>query len=69
MAFISYKQLENRTGYGRVQLWRKACDPNDPFPAPYQLGPNRVGFDEAELEEWERSRPRVNYAPEPVEAA
>lgn len=68
MAFISYNEVCRRTGYSRIQLWRKARNPQDPFPSPYQLGKNRVGFDEAEMTEWERSRPRVNYAPDPLAA-
>jgi predicted DNA-binding transcriptional regulator AlpA len=67
MSFILYDEVKSRTGYSRVQLWRKARNPTDPFPAPYQLGANRVGFDEAEIAEWERSRPRVNYASHPAE--
>lgn len=68
MIFKSYSEVEKRTGYSRVQLWRKASNPDDPFPAPYQLGTNHVGFDEAELKEWERTRPRVIYAPAPKAA-
>ena len=46
------------TGYSRVQLWRKARDADDPFPAPVQLGANRIGWFEDEIVAWQESRPR-----------
>ena len=56
-------EMMRRTGYCRVQLWRKARDPEDDFPAPLQLGANKIGWIEDEVHAWEKSRPRVNYAP------
>ena len=53
----------DRTGYSRVQLWRKSRDPNDDFPLPVQLGGNAIGWFEDEIEEWLATRPRLSPAP------
>lgn len=55
MAMLTKKQLVKRTGLSAVTIWRrvKAGD----FPSPRQLTPNRVGWLESEIEEWEESRP------------
>lgn len=55
MVMISKKQVIERTGLSSATLWRrvKARD----FPRPRQLTPNRVGWLESEVEEWELSRP------------
>jgi len=63
MAFIKAKEVLERSGYSRTQIWRKSRNPNDPFPAPYQIGDNRIAWDAQEYEAWEKSRKRVNYAP------
>ena len=52
------------TGHCRETLWRKSRNPDDPFPAPVQLGPRSIGWYEDEIAAWLDSRPRVNYAPE-----
>ena len=54
------KVVEGRTGYSRIQIWRKSRDPLDDFPAPIQLGKNAIGFFEDEITAWLESRPRVN---------
>jgi len=59
----STAEITRRTGYSRVQIYRKSRDPKDDFPAPVQLGANKIGWYEEEIHEWEKSRPRVNYAP------
>ena len=64
MSFIFSEEVQHRSGYHRVTIWRKARDPKDDFPAPLQLSPNRIAWDEDEYGEWERTRPRVSYAPE-----
>ena len=53
------------TGYSRTQLWRKARDPEDAFPAPVACGKNRIGWFEDEIVAWQESRPRrgVEKAP------
>ncbi len=66
---LRFKLVKERTGYSRVQTWRKSRDPNDDFPAPVQLGPNAIGWYEDEIDAWLASRPRVRWAtdaaPEP----
>ncbi len=52
------KTVQERTGYSRVQVWRKANDPNDDFPDPVQLGANAIGWFEDEIAEWQATRPR-----------
>jgi prophage regulatory protein len=39
-------------GLHPVHLMRKANDPRDDFPGPIRIGPNAVGFIEAEVEDW-----------------
>ena len=53
----------DRTGYSRVQLWRKSRDPDDDFPLPVQLGGNAIGWFEDEIEAWLATRPRLGHAP------
>jgi prophage regulatory protein len=55
MAMLSKKQVMKRTGLSAVTIWRrvKVFD----FPIPRQLTPNRIGWLESEIEEWEESRP------------
>ena len=66
------KAVKERTGYSRVQVWRKSRDPDDDFPAPVQLGPNAIGWYEDEIDAWVENRPRVSWAtdatPEPAAA-
>ena len=59
----------DRTGYSRVQLWRKSRDPNDDFPLPVQLGGNAIGWFEDEIEAWLATRPRLSPAPAQAEEA
>lgn len=61
--YLPAKIVQKATGYSRVSLWRKSRDPDDTFPAPHQLSPNKVAWRSDEIEEWQRSRPRVSYAP------
>ena len=59
------KRVTERSGYSRVQIWRKSRDPDDDFPAPVQLSPNgAIGWFEDEIDVWIESRPRVHWAAE-----
>ena len=51
---ISQKQLASRVPYSPVQIWR--LEKAGTFPRRIQLGPNRVGWVEAEIEAWLRKR-------------
>ena len=55
------KQVRQVTGLSRVQRWRMIRA--GLFPAPLQLGPNSIGWTESSIEQWQRSRPAVTYAP------
>lgn len=63
MAYLDTKEVMKRSTYSRVQLWRKSRNPADPFPAPYDLGDNRIGWDVDEYANWEQTRKKVAYAP------
>ena len=51
---LSSKELMNRVPYSTVQIWR--LEKAGTFPRKVQLGPNRVGWVEAEVEAWLRKR-------------
>lgn len=51
---ITRKELRRRVPYSTVQIWRLEKDGT--FPRRVQLGPNRVGWVEAEVEAWLRQR-------------
>lgn len=57
MPFLTKRQVVARTGLSAVTIWRriKAGD----FPPSYQLSTRRVGWLEADIEEWEMNRPPV----------
>jgi len=55
MAMLSKKQVVERTGLSAVTIWRR-IQVGD-FPKSRQLTPNRIGWTEASIEEWEESRP------------
>lgn len=55
-------EVLRRVGVSRTTLWRKIRAGE--FPAPVQLGPNSIGWPEAEITEWLASLPRQNYGGE-----
>ena len=55
------KDVELVTGLSGVTLWR--LERAGKFPARVQLSGNRVGRHGHEVQEWIKSRPRVNRAP------
>jgi predicted DNA-binding transcriptional regulator AlpA len=55
MVMLSKKEVVARTGLSAVTIWRRV-NAGD-FPQPRQLTPNRIGWPEPEIEEWEASRP------------
>ena len=56
------KAVEHRTGKGRVQRWRDIKAGK--FPAPVEIGANRIGWFEDEIDAWLASRPRRTYGAE-----
>ena len=59
--FLSYADLEERYGKSRITLWRWARA--GLLPAPYQIGPNSVGFALDEIEARDAGLKRKTYAP------
>lgn len=55
MAMLSKREVVKRTGLSATTLWRRIKIQD--FPRPRQLTPNRVGWTESSIEEWENSRP------------
>ena len=55
MSMLSKKQVVERTGLSAVTIWRR-IQVGD-FPQPRQLTPNRIGWPDSEVQEWENSRP------------
>ena len=53
----------DRVPYGRTTVWKKSNDPEDPFPATVDVGPNRTGIFEDELNAWLDSLPRRGASP------
>jgi prophage regulatory protein len=48
-----------KTGLSRTQLWRKVRAGT--FPAPIEISENSIGWEEATIDAWLRSRPRRTY--------
>jgi prophage regulatory protein len=58
ISFIRPKEAARRTGLSTVTLWRYERDGK--FPPRIQLGEHSVGYAEAEVEEWIKSRVRAS---------
>ena len=59
--FLSYAYLETRYGKSRITIWRWVRA--GLLPAPYETGPNSVGFASDELDERDAGLKRRSYAP------
>ena len=57
MPMLSKKQVTARTGLSATTIWRQVRTGG--FPKPRQLAPNRIGWVETEVQEWEDSRPVI----------
>ena len=60
--FLSYADLEERYGKSRVTIWRWVRA--GLLPAPYETGPNSVGFDSDEVDERDAGLKRKTYGQE-----
>ena len=58
---IRLAEVMERTGLKRNSIWRKVRAGS--FPAPVKIAENAVAWHDAEITEWQESRPRVAYAP------
>ena len=59
MKIIRLPEVRERTGLSRSSIWRLENKEGD-FPSRRKLGDGAVGWIEEEVEEWIRSRPKVN---------
>ena len=59
--FLSYADLEERYGKSRVTIWRWVRA--GLLPAPYETGPNSVGFASDELDKRDAGLTRRAYGP------
>lgn len=57
-------EVLRRIGLSRTTLWRKIRAGD--FPAPFQLGPNSIGWPESEIISWLEGCPRQTYGEEAV---
>ena len=55
MRYLKRKQVCEKTGLSWTTVWRLQNEGE--FPRPYRLTPKRVGWLEAEVEEWMATRP------------
>jgi predicted DNA-binding transcriptional regulator AlpA len=56
---VGWAGICKATHKSRVQLWRDVRAGT--FPAPIELGPNRIAWVRAEFEAWKATRPRRTY--------
>ena len=67
---LSVREVVVRVGLHRSTIWKRVRAGT--FPAPHELGENKIGWPEAEIIAWLDSRPRRTYggeAPDQPEAA
>ena len=60
------KQVMARMGWSRTTLWRRVRAGE--FPAPFDTGPNTVGWFDDEIDTAQENLSRVTYAPAPEAA-
>lgn len=49
---LTFSEVSHITGLHKSSLYRKAHDPNDPFPNYCTYGPRYARFKESEIETW-----------------
>jgi len=52
ISILRPKAAIKKTGLPHSTIYRKAADPDDPFPKPIKLGPRCSGWVEQEIEAW-----------------
>ncbi len=57
MNILRKKDIQKKIGLSAVTLWR--LEREGKFPSRIQLGPRCVGWLEADVDEWLKSRPKV----------
>jgi len=56
MRVIARHQLKAEKGIGYSQIHLKRMEKKGQFPKSFRLGPGRVAYDEAEIDEWLKQR-------------
>ena len=56
---LNSKEVDELVPKSRTQRWRDIKAGK--FPAPIEVGPNRLGWYEDEIQDWQASRPRRTY--------
>ena len=64
---LDSKTVTERVPKSRVQRWRDIK--KGKFPAPIEIGPNKLGWFEDEIEDWLNSRPRRTYGADTADGA
>ena len=67
---LNAREVVARVGLHRSTIWKRVRAGT--FPAPHELGENKIGWPETEITAWLDSRPRRTYsdgAPDQPEAA
>ena len=68
---LTAREVVERVGLHRSTIWKRVRAGT--FPAPYELGKNKIGWPESTISAWLDSRPRRTYhvetAPEAGAAA
>ncbi len=59
---LSAREVVARVGLHRSMIWKKVRAGT--FPAPHELGENKIGWPEATITAWLDSRPRRTYTTE-----
>jgi predicted DNA-binding transcriptional regulator AlpA len=59
--FLSQAEVTARVGLSRTTIWR--LERRGLFPAHRQLSANRVGWVEAEIDQWIATRPTTHQSP------
>lgn len=58
MNIIEIEEVIERTGLSRSTIWRQ--EEEGEFPSRRQISSGRIGWLEEEVDEWIKSRPKVN---------
>jgi predicted DNA-binding transcriptional regulator AlpA len=65
--FLRYPEMITR-GYFRNRMGARRAVQSGHLPAPYELGPNSIGWADDELDEVDAKRPRREYGQKPADA-
>ncbi len=64
---LSVREVVARVGLHRSTIWKRVRAGT--FPAPHELGENKIGWPESEITAWLANRPRRTYGDETADNA